>query len=105
MADDNRDQNDDQSAQDQYGHYHVHDLDDQGTNQHDIEATDPDHFADEVVNNTKDLSDTYDDSTDPDDVPNTDAGGLYDREEVYDEDSEGKEAGTIGHPGIDDDTA
>ncbi len=105
MADDTQYKPDDQDEDYQDGHYHVHDLDDQGTSQHDIDATDPDHFADEVLDSKKDLSSTYDDSSDPDDVPNTDAGGIFDREEVFDEDAEGKEAGTLGHPGIDDDTA
>ena len=85
--------------------YHIHDLDDQGTTEVDVNSTDPDHFADDLYQGTKDRSSDFDDSNDPDDVPNTDLGGEYDREEVFDEDSGSKEVGTLGHPGIDDDTA
>lgn len=85
--------------------YHVHDLDDRGTTEEDVTSTDPDHFADDLYQGNKDRSSDFDDSNDPDDVPNTDLGGEYDREEVFDEDSGPKEAGTLGHPGIDDDTA
>ena len=92
-----------EGADDQAG-YHVHDLDDKGTSDKDLEATDPDHFADDVIGNKKDMSFEYDDSGDPDDVVNTDLGGLYPRDESFDEDGVSREAGTPGLIGGDDDT-
>lgn len=91
-------------AEDQAG-YHVHDLDDKGTSEEDVMATDPDHFADDVLENRKDMSQAFDDSGDPDDTLTTNAGGVYDENDVFDEDGEPKNAGTVGIPGADDDTA
>lgn len=102
-------------AEDQSG-YHVHDLDDKGTSEQDVLATDPDHFADDVLGNRKDRSQAYDDSADPDDknvtsfdgdpddVVDTDLGGVYERGEAVDEDGASRPVGTPGLIGGDDDT-
>lgn len=65
-----------------------------------VSATDPDHFADDLINNRKDLSGAYDDTGDQNDY----TGGLYNSNTAADEDDEA-EVGVLGHPGIDDDTA
>lgn len=87
-------------------HYNYENLDGYSTEDEGaVAATDPDHIADEILGNKQDKSSDFDDSNDPDDVQNTDLGGLYSREDVYDEDGEGGEADKVGAWGIDDDTA
>lgn len=86
-------------------HYNYQNLDGYSTENEDaVEATDPDHIADEILGNKRDMSADFDDSNDPDDVQNTDLGGLYNREDMYDEDGEGGDADKVGTWGIDDDT-